>query len=207
MEQYSVSSSNESSRSPTQISYDQLDEKNKKIILKHLKIAAEIGRWRDIEEFLSSEFLDKKSLKEEKLSISDSLSDQYYRKYVSRSKYKCSAFPFVFRDKLTYCMTLELESHGNKEEIYSKGFDVHAVYWDQCSTKPENLRCNAFDNKEWQLVRCAHMTQKDIQVMEQYKRGLITFLESCVNIMNKYDDGYNICEDELIEIKKYMIVV
>jgi hypothetical protein len=219
MEQYSATKEKEDSQEdPLQESdlpwpskrlpYDRLDEKSREIVLKHLKIAGDLHRWVAIERQLHREFMEKKSIVEmEYCGCSDPLSKQYYEKYVfldGKIRNEWSLFPSAFKCYLEKCMALEL----NLERGLPSGqFELIAVYYDH-DQKPYNIRFDSFERKEWKLDRCTNMTQKDVEVMEHYKKGLLAFLGACVEIVNKSGvDREESCEKEWKRIQRVMNIV
>jgi hypothetical protein len=187
--------------------YDELSEKNKEIIVKHLKIAGGIKRWLSIEKHLHQEFLVKKTNRDgDKPFFSDPVSEQYYQKYVSKCEDTYYMFFYTFVTNLTKVFLQELEHCGDKKELYNDELDADIVYYGH-DEKPQHIRFDSFEKSDWQLDKCTHMTRMDVDAMERYKKGLLAHMQVCMDAIKAFDGDLYDCKEKMSRIEKNMTVV
>lgn len=176
------------------LKFDELDEYNKKIVLKHLKISGRMRHCLQIRNHLIKEIHEKKcTQKRTKFYPNDLIVDKYYNNYLHTGKKMISSwdvFPCSFQSFLENILL---------KEMTIRNFNFIEVYYG-CDRD-----WNMFDVTKWTLSNNSFMTPKDIEIMECYRTRFIGFLTRYVGLINKYGvDKKKECEKELIRIVNAM---
>ena len=177
--------------------FDELDDFNKKIVLKHLKISGKIKQWLRIRVHLKDEMHQKKcTLKRTKYHPNDLIIDRYYRNYLHTGKKVMNSWdmiPYSFQGLLENVML---------KEMSTKKFNYIPIYYGEA---PRDFNYNNFDIDKWTFSDHNYMTPEDIDIMEKYKSRYITFVTKCVKLINKYRmDRGGKYSNELIRIINVM---
>jgi hypothetical protein len=170
--------------------------KAKKIILKHLKNAGKLNKWYNIGNFLQNQFHKRKferklTKKTNKYNINDdgvryepndTTSNKFYSNYLYFKRKMISdmsPFPCDFKSCLEDVFFDELSSVIKRQDLGA--FDTTHIYYCH-SEKPKEIKFDAFDENEWILDECENMTDNDIQILENYKNGLIEFMNESIEL-------------------------
>ena len=190
----------------TEVTYSELDAKNKEIVKRHLKIAGEMNIWKHINSLLMDKFYEKKSeIIKNKHIPTDLITKHYYEKYLLMGKSKITnidIYPCSFQSYLESIL------YG---ELTQKNFNYICVYYGD-DGKPEELKFDTFDKNDWLLSNREEMTSSDINVMKKYKSGFLLFLDKCVNMLSYLKNTkcveykYEIVKEEQTRIINQMIV-
>lgn len=178
--------------------FDELDNRDQKIVLKHLKISGKINDFFEIRNWLLKQMQEKKCIKKNHGTLfvpSDSVTKYYYNNYMLTGKKMSFLFPHMFRINMENVFRKEMDTtHFNYEEIYIDNEKI-----------PDDFRFNKFNENEWILSDGAEMSPEDEDIMEKYKTGFINFLNRCVQRLNKYELDYQKrCAKEVNRIEKLM---
>lgn len=177
----------------TDLYYDELDNFNKKIVLKHLKISGKINTWIEIRRYLIKQIQDEKckqTLKRYKpLSI---LAEIYHKDYLMFNKFDNLS---IYKCYLENTMIKEMTTNRmNYINIYYANVE-----------KPNDFKYMEFNEEEWKLSKGQNMNDNDCQIMEKFKNGLLVFLNECVDLMKeKKIDGVKRCITNLNRKTKLM---
>ena len=162
--------------------YDELDDFNKNIVLRHLKIAGKIAMWVNIRKFLKDQIHHKKSKSTKNKSYYpvNSITRHYYTNYIFLGKKNITSwdyFPSQFNSKMENIMI---------EEMTTKNFNYIPIYY--ClEDKPSELHFSDFDENEWVLSEGLEMSRNDIQIVEKYKILFVDFWDLCIRMMGKHN--------------------
>jgi hypothetical protein len=188
------------SSDPDDIPYDDLDNLNKIIVNRHLRMAGSLKMWEDITTWLIKEIHNKKSMIiRKKYMPTDSITKYYYDKYLFKGGKQLSSFdvfPSTFQSSLEQVLIRELSTKFNFPVVYYRHKD-----------KPNELKYSDFDKNEWQLSEGFEMNSNDICVMEKYKEEFIKFLDSCVSLIETFNNtGRSIYEHNRVKKERDRIV-
>lgn len=183
-----------------------LNEKDRAIVDRHLKLAGELNMWMEINSWLIDQIHDKKSKMGKGGYVPpNALTRKYYAKYLYRGQNGISSldtFPSLYKSALEDIMYRELGKPT---------FDGTVIYYGH-DNKPDDLKFDHFDKNEWSLSEGFEMNEADMAVMEKYKREFLEFLDKCVGILlpfamekrNKYK--YTEAKKEYMRLVKVMVV-
>lgn len=152
---------------------DELDNFNKKVVLKHLKISGQIQMWIKIRNSLLKQIREKKSKqKGNKFMSYTKLTKHYYKNYLFMKDFNNLS---IFKCYMENSMIKEMSTDK---------MNYVPIYYGH-EYKPEEFKYDKYEKNEWKLSSRKGMSNNDKQIMEKYKIGIIKFLRECIKIMQK----------------------
>lgn len=185
--------------------YHKLDEYNKKTVTKHLKIAGELAKWQSIRSLLEKQVrIHKcKNNKRNKIVPIEKRTKLYYDKFLfTKKKYLATwdAFPSKFRFLLEEVLKKELTINSFKYD--DENFNYTDVYYNFDDDHPPY---SIYDQNEWILSPGSEMNKNDIEIMINYRKGIINFMDKCHHLVSRFGiDKKKICENEIKRVTKIM---
>lgn len=184
--------------------FNALDDKERSKVEHHLRVAGKIQDWSDINHHLIEQFHENKFLKKQRGSgyyTQDENTKKFYSNYVFWGKRQHGTFsPFPCE----YKCYLEDVMYSQVANATTNDFDCLAVYYNH-QDKPEQLKFSEFHADEWNLSKGSAMTEEDLQVMKKYRKGFLSFLDSCLEeLKHGKKDGFRKCKNARNAIAKAM---
>lgn len=164
------------------LSYEELPELDRKEVDRHIRLSAQLVRWRSIQSHLIDQIHQNKLTKRPNggwYQPKDPVTKSYYDKYLFLGLKTMVDGHFMgpFRCYLEDVLARNLDSK----------FDFTVIYYkpDELSPAMEIARgdFHTFAEEDWALDKCPHMTERDIEILRRYRDGLIAFLDSCTDIV------------------------
>ena len=92
----------------------------------------------------------------------------------------------------------------NNFNYTENNFNYTDIYY-SFDDKPDEIRFNDFNKKEWLLSGGSEINKDDIEIMIKYRDGFINFLDKCDHLIKRHKlDSLRQCEKEIKRITKIM---
>lgn len=164
------------------LTLNELTNEHREIALKHLKLSGKLELLGKLRSFLIKEVHDKKSVKKRiKYKIQDPLVEHYYNHYLFHGTEEiCSFTESVYTKFASYLEEL-FRVETRRFEQRNK-FNYTELYYNHYK-KPDELKFDDFDEEEWVLDAQIELSERDVQIFNNFKELYITTIDSLFTIL------------------------
>lgn len=179
--------------------FRKLPKNQQQIITKHIDLSDSILKWASINMHLIDEFHYKKIKRNFGRVECGNMARQFYEKILFRgNKYITHSDPFP--DEIFSALKTALAN-----ELGNCKLDVGAIYEEDMLLTALRKNKPLFNEKHWVLDKTTDLTHGDIDVLHNFRFGLIYSLEKSLVTLKKYNPGdYSKCRKITREMKKMM---